>query len=267
MITPCGVITLTTDFGVQDSYVGTMKGVILRINPQVQLVDLTHQISPQSVLEASLVLESAYRYFPIGTVHLTVVDPGVGTHRRAILVVAGGFFFVGPDNGIFTRVLEGEDELEVYTLENARYSLPKISDTFHGRDVFAPVAAYLTQGVAPEEFGRAIDDPVRLSMPKPRRWGNELQGEVISVDSFGNVVTNISRDDFERAVQERSFSITINGKSIEQIHRTYQEADVGHILALFGSSDLLEIAVAGGRADRRLGVGKGDPLVVAFRAS
>lgn len=265
MNAPSGVITLTTDFGVQDSYVGTMKGVILRINPSATMVDLTHQISPQAVLEASLVLESAYRFFPLGTIHLTVVDPGVGTHRRAILVEAGGFYFVGPDNGIFTRVLEAEADVRVFELTNPSFMLPRISDTFHGRDVFAPVAAYLSQGIAPEEFGPLVEHPVELALPQPRRWGTELQGEVISIDSFGNVITNVSREAFETAVAGRPFEITINGRTIDQLHRAYQEAEAGRILALFGSGDLLEIAVAGGRADRRLGVGKGDPLVVSLR--
>ena len=193
MIAPSGVVTLTSDFGIQDSYVGTMKGVILRIYPAAKLVDLTHQVSPQDVLEASLVLEGAYRYFPEGTVHLTVVDPGVGTSRRAILLQAGPFYFVGPDNGIFTRVLGSEPEARVFAIENPHYRLSQISDTFHGRDIIAPVAAYLAQGIDPAEFGPQITDPVLLPLPLPRRWGNQIQGEVVSIDGFGNVITNVSR--------------------------------------------------------------------------
>jgi len=265
VIAPSGVVTLTSDFGIQDSYVGTMKGVILRIYPAAKLVDLTHQVSPQDVLEASLVLEGAYRYFPEGTVHLTVVDPGVGTSRRAILLQAGPFYFVGPDNGIFTRVLGSEPEARVFAIENPHYRLSQISDTFHGRDIFAPVAAYLAQGIDPAEFGPQITDPVLLPLPLPRRWGNQIQGEVVSIDGFGNVITNVSRRLLDDAAVAGGFRITINGKAIEQIHRSYQDADLGRILALFGSTDLLEIAVAGGRADRRLGVGKGDPFLIELK--
>ncbi|MFN8546835.1 MAG: SAM-dependent chlorinase/fluorinase [Candidatus Eisenbacteria bacterium] len=170
MNAPSGVITLTTDFGVQDSYVGTMKGVILRINPSATMVDLTHQISPQAVLEASLVLESAYRFFPLGTIHLTVVDPGVGTHRRAILVEAGGFYFVGPDNGIFTRVLEAEADVRVFELTNPSFMLPRISDTFMGA-MSSRRSPPIFAGDRPGGIRALVEHPVELALPQPRRWG------------------------------------------------------------------------------------------------
>jgi S-adenosyl-L-methionine hydrolase (adenosine-forming) len=262
MVPACGVITLTSDFGLHDSYVGSMKGVMLRIHPDAKLVDITHQVSAQDILEASLVLNSSFRYFPVGTVHLVVVDPGVGTERRPILVAGGDHFFVGPDNGTFTAIIDGESETRVFELRERRFLLPSISDTFHGRDVFAPVAAYLSRGVDPAEFGPPVGDPCRLELPEPRIWGDSIRGEVVHIDSFGNIVSNITRPAFERAVAGRSFRILINGKVINRIFRTYGEQERGKALALFGSSGLLEIAVAEGRAERRIGAGKGDTVLV-----
>lgn len=262
MIPASGLITLTTDFSLNDSYVGTMKGVILRIYPESRLVDITHQITPQDVLEASLVLEGGYRFFPAGTVHLVVVDPSVGGHRRPILIAGNQHYFVGPDNGTFTRVLDSDPEAVVIEIRESRFLLPNISDTFHGRDIFAPVAAYLARGVAPEEFGPRLSDPRRLQVPIPRIWGDQIRGEVIHIDSFGNIISNISREQFTQAVGDRRFRILINGKVIDRIHRTYEEQDIGRTLALFGSSDLLEIAIAEGRAERRIGAGKGDTILV-----
>jgi S-adenosyl-L-methionine hydrolase (adenosine-forming) len=264
MVPACGVITLSTDFGLHDSYVGTMKGVILRIFPEARLVDITHQITPQDVLEASLTLEGGYRFFPGGTVHLVVVDPHVGGDRRPLLIAGEEHYFVGPDNGTFSRVLESDPEATAIEIREPRYLLPSISDTFHGRDIFAPVAAYLARGVAPDEFGPRITDPKRLRIPVPRIWGDQIRGEVIHIDSFGNIISNISREQFTRSVGNRKFRILINGKVIEQIHRTYEEQEVDRTLALFGSSDLLEIAVAAGRAERRIGAGKGDTILVLF---
>lgn len=262
MVPACGVITLTSDFGLLDNYVGTMKGVMLRIHPQARLIDVTHQITAQDVLEASLVLDSGYRYFPIGSVHLVVVDPGVGSGRRPILVAGGEHFFVGPDNGTFTGVIDGDPEARIFEIRERRFLLPAISDTFHGRDVFAPVSAFLARGVAPEEFGPAITDPHRLSLPVPRIWGDQIRGEVVHIDSFGNIVSNVSRADFERLVGGKQFRILINGKVIDRIVRAYSDQERGKTLALFGSSDLLEIAVAEGRAERRIGAGKGDTVLV-----
>lgn len=262
MTLPAGVVCLTTDFGLEDSYVGTMKGVILRIAPEARLVDLTHQITPQDVLEASLVLEGAYRFFPRGTVHLAVVDPGVGSVRRPIVVRSEDYYFVGPDNGLFTRIFRDESECEVFEIRDERYTLPAVSDTFHGRDIFAPVAAFLLQGVPADEFGPRVADPVSLSLPTARYGSTRVVGEVVYVDSFGNVITNIAREDLERHLGSRSFLISLNGRSIDRIHRTYLEQELGKTLALWGSSDLLEIAVAGGRADRRIGAGKGDTVLI-----
>ena len=264
-MSPCGVVTLTTDFGNSDGYVGTMKGVLLRVFPEVRIIDITHQIAPQDTLEASLVLQNAYPYFPVGTIHVVVVDPGVGTDRRQVLLRAGDYYFVGPDNGTFTRILESERNVDIFEITNPRLMLANVSQTFHGRDIFAPAAAYLARGVAPEEFGARIEDPVTASIPVPRIYSDQIGGEVIYVDSFGNIVTNITKSQFESAAAGREVEISINGKSIESLQTSYLDGEQGRTLALFGSSGLLEIAVAGGRADRRIGAGKGDTVLVRIQ--
>ncbi len=267
MVPACGVVTLTTDFGLNDSYVGTMKGVILRIYPEVRLVDITHQITAQDILEASLVLESAYRYFPTGTVHVVVVDPEVGGSRRPILVAGNEHYFVGPDNGTFTRVFDSDPQARVIELREPRFLLPGISDTFHARDIFAPVAAYLARGLDPAEFGPVVESPHRLGIPVPRVWEDQIRGEVIHIDSFGNLITNITREIFEEAVRERKCRILINGKVVDRICRSYHEQEKGRTLGLFGSSELLEIAVTEGRAERRIGAGKGDTVVIEIESA
>jgi len=259
---PCGVITLTTDFGVQDSYVGTMKGVILGIHPQARIIDITHQVTPQDTLEASLILENAYPYFPPGTVHVAVVDPGVGSSRRPIVVVTPDHLFVGPDNGTFTRIFEAHEIEGVFEITNDSFMLANVSHTFHGRDVFAPAAAHLASGRTPEEVGPRVTDPRQSEIPVPRIYPDQICGEVIYIDNFGNVITNISRKQCDAAVGDHAMRIRINGKVIRTIHRTYQDSEPGAALALFGSNELLEIAVAGGRADRRIGAGKGDTVIV-----
>lgn len=262
MMPACGVVTLTTDFGIHDSYVGTMKGVILRIHPEVRLIDISHRINPQDILEASLVLDSAYRFFPAGAVHVAVVDPGVGGKRKPMILCAGEHYFVGPDNGIFTRVLEAESDVRAFEIREPAYLLPNICDTFHGRDIFSPVAAYLARGVDPASFGPALGSPMHLELASPRIWEDEIRGEVIHIDSFGNILSNIANGQFAEVVKDREFRILINGKSIGRLCRTYEEQERGRTLALFGSSGLLEIAVAEGRADRRIGASKGDTVLV-----
>lgn len=257
-----GAITLVTDFGARDSYVGTMKGVILRINPSATIVDITHLIQPQDLMEASLVLENCFRFFPVGTVHVLVVDPGVGTRRRAIVVDTPDYLFVGPDNGVFSRIFSSQLPYEVREIRNESFLLPQISDTFHGRDIFSPVAAYLSRGVLPEEMGPVVTDPVRRDPPQPGVWQDQITGEVIHIDSFGNIITNVSREVFEMVMKGRRFRIMVNGKAIERISHSYLDVEKGKALALFGSMDMLEIAIHGGRADRRIGAGKGDPIQI-----
>jgi S-adenosyl-L-methionine hydrolase (adenosine-forming) len=257
-----GIITLVTDFGIRDSYVGTMKGVIHRIHRDAVVVDLTHEIHPQDLMEAALVLENCYRFFPEGTVHVAIVDPGVGTWRRPIVIDTKEHLFVGPDNGVFSRILASRDLVGVREIRNERYLLPHISDTFHGRDIFSPVAAHLASGLSPAEVGPLVTDPVRRDPPQPVVWQDQITGEVIHIDSFGNILTNISRELFETAVRGKRFKIVINGKEINAISRTYEDVERGKALALFGSMEMLEIAIHSGRADRRIGAGKGDPVLI-----
>lgn len=256
------IITLTSDFGTRDSYVATMKGVIYRINPGATIVDLTHLIQPQDVMEASFVLDSCYRFFPVGTVHLVVVDPGVGTKRRAIVVDTPDHFFVGPDNGVFSRIYASSEPHEVREIKNVDFLLPQISDTFHGRDIFSPVCGHLSRGIDPSEFGPVVKDPVRRDPAQPVVWQDQITGEVIHIDSFGNIITNITREVFEMVASDRRYRIVLNGRTIDKVSRTYLEVEQGKALALFGSLDMLEIAIHSGRADRRLGAGKGDPVQI-----
>jgi len=252
------VITLTTDFGTRDYYVGTMKGVIYRIAPDVHVVDLTHEIEKHDIAEAAIVVRSSRSFFPPGTVHVAVVDPGVGSVRRPVLVKAGDQYYVGPDNGIFSFVLG--DETEAWEISNPEYRLDVVSDTFHGRDIFAPAAAHLVAGVDPDAFGPRIDDLSRITTRPPAVLADRIQGEVIHVDSFGNLITNVSRDLLQGVVGDRPVTIEISGRTIEGVSRTYSEAPRASLMAVFGSTDLLELAVRDGSAHRKLGVGRGDPV-------
>ncbi len=244
-----GVITLLTDFGLLDHYVGVMKGVILSICPEAKLVDITHEVPPQNIAQGAYLLGVSYKYFPRGSVHVGIVDPGVGTNRRAICVVADDQFFIGPDNGLFTLVYDLACEFVVYELKNSAYFLSQISSTFHGRDIFAPVAAYLACGLEPSRLGPVVSDEVRLSWPKPVLQGKRLIGGVIHVDRFGNLITNISRDLLRDKTVKK---IIFNGLEIP-FKRAYAAAKPKSPLALIGSDGLLEIAISMGSAAQTLG--------------
>ena len=226
-------------------------------------MDLTHQILPQDLTEASLVLESCYRFFPKGTIHVVVVDPGVGTRPAGDPRGHRGLSLRGTGQ---RRILE--DLLLATSLRGSRdrereiLLMPEISDTFHGRDIFSPIAAHLADGTNPAEVGPVISDPARRDPPQPLVWQEQLTGEVIHVDSFGNIITNISREVFDSVTAGKRFRIVTNGKAIDRLSRTYQDVPPGKALALFGSLDMLEIATHGGRADRQIGAGKGDPVQV-----
>lgn len=262
MVPACGVVTMTTDFGLNDSYVGTMKGVILKIFPEARIVDISHQINPQDILEATLVLDSAYRYFPAGSVHLVVVDPGVGGGRRPMVISTDHHAFVGPDNGTFTRVLESEPGAEAFEIRDSSYMLPNISDTFHGRDIFGPVAAHLASEVEARWFGKWIEDFVRLPIPQLRGAPGALMGEVVYVDRFGNLVTNIDLQSFYTLVKGKRYRITAGAESLESISRCYADGQPGQLLALFGCQQTLELSVNKGSAANKLGKGRGLQVVV-----
>ncbi|HNR30657.1 MAG TPA: SAM-dependent chlorinase/fluorinase [Candidatus Hydrogenedentes bacterium] len=258
-----GLITLTTDFGTRDSYVAAIKGVIHRVCPDARIEDLTHDIPPQDVWEAAFFLAGAAPWFPVGTVHLVVIDPGVGTARRPIAAAAGGQVFVCPDNGVLTVVLDRCDLERAHVIKNAAFMLPAVSATFHGRDIFAPAAARLAGGADIASAGPEVDRIVLLEVPDPkRRAGGVIEGEIIHVDRFGNAVTNIPDTMLDRAV---AHTFEAGGTAIASLSRTYGDAEPGAPLALIGSSGRLEIAINQGNAAEVLGLGRGMAVRVCRR--
>lgn len=258
------VIALLTDFGLQDHYVGTMKGVMTGICPDASLIDLTHDVPPQDVFAGALELAAAYRFFPAGTVFLCVVDPGVGSSRRAIAARAGTYTFVAPDNGLVSLAV-GEAPVDAVELTNPKYALEPVSRTFEGRDRFAPAAAWLAAGVELASCGRRINDIVRIELPPVWAAGAVVDGEVIRVDRFGNLVTNIRSGVLDRLGHDGARDMTIAGRSIP-IVSTYADVARGEAAALVGSSGYLEISVNGGSAATALGSGRGTPVRLARRA-
>ena len=257
------IITLLTDFGLKDGNVGAMKGVILGIAPQARLVDLSHLAGPQDVRQGAWILGRAGPYFPEGTIHLAVVDPGVGTERRPIAARLGGQLFVGPDNGLMTRLLETAESERRPTafvrLDRPELWLPQVSDVFHGRDIFAPVAAYLANGAPLESVGSPLADPVRLNLPRPVTVAGGLRGVVEHIDHFGNVRTNIQRADCGR---QAPLAVRIGATQVNAFVRTFGERPAGELIALFGSSGDLVLAVVNGNAAQRLGAKVGDEVEV-----
>ena len=243
-----GIITLTTDFGLKDPYVGIMKGVILSINPEARVIDICHQLKAGFIFQASTLIQEAYSFFPEGTVHVAVVDPGVGGDRRPVLVNIKDHLFVGPDNGIFWPIIDASPNAEIIHLTEIKYFLPRLSHTFHGRDIFAPVAAHLSRGVDPLEIGPVISDPVQLEFPAPQQRGDILTGQVMRVDHFGNLITNIQRKEIDIFLGPGRPMIKLGKLTVEGLSKTYGEALAGEALALIGSSDYLEIAINLGRA-------------------
>ena len=259
---PNRIITLLTDFGHSDVYAGAMKGVILSIAPEARIVDLTQGIPPQNIEVGAMQLAAAAPYFPPGTVHLAVVDPGVGTSRKAIALFENGHVFVGPDNGLLT--LAAGPKAKGRLLENPRYRLKSVSPTFHGRDLFAPAAAYLSRGVDPATLGPAARPKAKLMLPQPYRENGELVGEVIAVDGFGNVVTNVSAAALRKAFRDLSgFSVEARGARIRGLSRTYGDRSSGSLVALIGSAGYLEIAEVNGSAVQRLGLSPGEKIVLS----
>lgn len=259
------IITLTTDFGLTDGYVGTMKGVILGIEPTATIVDISHDIAPQDVREAAYTLYAAYPYFPQDTIHVVVVDPGVGSERRAIALRTPQATFVAPDNGVLSYVVAGERIEEMVNLINRRYHLPPVSRTFHGRDIFAPAAAHLARGIPLAELGDPLTEIVTFSLPRPQvRPDGAIIGQVIHTDRFGNLITSIMSKDLADHPLLRDGIINIKGQSIRGIANNYAEGPPGRLLALMGSSDHLEIAVSGGSASQTLRAKVGDEVSLKF---
>ena len=283
MKTDIPLITLLTDFGTADGYVGSMKGIMLGIAPEARLVDLSHQIAPQNVRQAAYVLYTAYPFFPSHTLHLIVVDPGVGSARRPIALRTPRGAFVGPDNGVFSYVMAQEPVEAVVELSDPRYRLSQVSHTFHGRDVFAPAAAHLAAGVPIAELGPPVPDPITFSMPRVEITFDGVNGEVLHADHFGNVITSIGRlfwygeelslePAFQGAVDSEPVRfeastalISAAGQEMEGMHRTYAEVERGEVLALVGSEGYLEIAVREGSGADSLGLNPGDPVVLRWQ--
>jgi len=246
------VITLLTDFGTADYFVGAVKGAILSVNPKAVIADITHEIPPQDIEAGAFTLLACYNTFPAGTIHVAVVDPGVGSERRPIVVSANEQFFVGPDNGIFSYICDRETSHRTFHITAEKYFRPSPSTTFHGRDIFAPVAAALSKGVKPEKLGREIDDEVRLE-PLDR------VARIIHIDRFGNCITNITRDQLKAGA-----GLVIKGKTIRDFRNFYGEDSSSKPFAIWGSAGFLEISVNGASAAKTLGIKRGDKVVIAY---
>ncbi|NLG98092.1 MAG: SAM-dependent chlorinase/fluorinase [Chloroflexi bacterium] len=257
------LITLLTDFGLRDGYSGVMKGVIYRITPDAKIADISHAIRPQDVREGSLVWFRSIPFFPPGTIHVGVVDPGVGTNRRPIAARLGEHYFVCPDNGLITPLLEQAEQagepVEIVHLDQPRFWLPEVSNVFHGRDIFSPVAAHLANGVALSELGTPITDPVRLPLPRPKKTPDGLIAEIISIDHFGNLSTNITGEDLKSF---KNFSVRVAGREIPGLVKTFGESTNGALIALIDSDGNMAIAIVNGNAHQEIGAGVGDTVEI-----
>ena len=257
------VIALLTDFGTRDHYVGAMKGVALGICPDAVFVDITHDIAPHDVLAAALELAASYRYFPPGTIFVVVVDPGVGSGRRAVAAEAGGCRFVAPDNGVLTIVFRETPPKRIVELTERRYARPTVSRTFEGRDRFVPVAAWLAKGIDLSGLGRALTSWHTLAVPEPALAEDRIVGEVLRVDRFGNLVTNVERRIFEHFADGGGIEIVAGTQTVGKVVATYADAEPGAICALVGSSEHLEVAVNGGSAARHLDLARGARITIS----
>jgi len=239
------IITLTSDFGSKDAFAASVKGIVLKINPLAQIIDISNEIAPQDIWEAAFTLKSAYRHFPKGTVHLAVVDPGVGSSRRPIIAVTESYFFVGPDNGLFTLVYQEAERLRVHHITASHYFLPNPGPTFHGRDIFAPVAAWLAKGIPSGHFGEEITDFMKLSVPAPKMTSNSIEGHVVHIDRYGNLITNITYKDIQMLLAESvdlgSVSISAVGRDIKGFKKFFAEATPGEPAAIINSNGAVEI--------------------------
>ena len=259
------IVTLTTDFGSSDHYVGVMKGAILNVNPEVNLIDICNDIRPYDVPEGAFAIAQAYRYFPPRTIHLVLVDPGVGSSRRPLLVTAGSQSFIAPDNGILSLIYAREQDATVYHITASRYFLEPVSNTFHGRDVFAPVAGWLSRHVEPAQFGDPITDFARFSAPQPKKVNDRLlQGVVLRVDRFGTLLTNLTPADLPQLSGKNppSFRILAGKSEVTKLNSAYSDGAPGEVFAIWGSSGHLEIAANQASASQSLGMDKGTEVEV-----
>ena len=253
------MITLLTDFGNSDFYVGSMKGVLLSINPHIQIVDITHNLSSQNIEQGAFLLKQVYHYFPKGTIHVVVVDPGVGSNRNIITVETEKYLFLAPDNGVLKYIYDDYSDYRVIAVTNPTYFLDQVSTTFHGRDIFAPVAGHLSLGVDIRDLGEECSDYCKPEIIKPVREKNKIKGEIMYIDSFGNCITNIEKEIIK---EKGKLQITIKDKILLGIKSTYSAVKRGESLALLGSSGMLEISLNQGNAHKRLGIEVGDKVVI-----
>jgi S-adenosyl-L-methionine hydrolase (adenosine-forming) len=256
------VIAFLTDFGTRDHYAGTMRGVVLGICPDVTLIDITHDIAPHDVMEGALQLAATYRYFPVGTIFVAVVDPGVGSSRRGLAADVGDYRFVAPDNGVLTAVFRETAPKRVVELTERRYARPTVSRTFEGRDRFAPAAAWLAKGIQLTAFGRNVTDYRQLELPVPVDAGDRLEAVVVHVDRFGNLVSNIDRRLFDKFAGAHPIELSAGGHAVRRVVATYAEIQAGEVCGLFGSTDHLELAANSGSAADMLGLTKGALVTV-----
>ncbi|HEY8715642.1 MAG TPA: SAM-dependent chlorinase/fluorinase [Candidatus Acidoferrum sp.] len=258
------IITLTTDYGTNDHLVGTLKGVLLKINPELTIVDITHNVNAFDLLDGALTIGAAYSYFPARTIHLVVVDPGVGTDRRPLLVTAQNQYFVAPDNGVLSLVYEREQEnLVVRHASAEHYYLQPVSKTFHGRDIFAPVAAWLSKGWQTAAMGEEIQDFQRFALPRAKQTDAGMQGVVLRIDSFGNAMTNLRIEDLPETANNGNFKLTVGNQAVSRLVDTFASGTADEPFAYVGSSGYLEIGLNKASAARKLGIGRGNPVVLA----
>ncbi|OQY27069.1 MAG: hypothetical protein B6244_11740 [Candidatus Cloacimonetes bacterium 4572_55] len=260
------LVTFLTDFGSKDGFVGTMKGVLMSINPNVRFVDISVHITPQKIWEGAFVLRNCYKYFPPGTTHLVVIDPGVGSSREGVIVETKKYFFVAPDNGVLTLAFRMAEVIRTVEIQNEKYFMPEVSSTFHGRDIFSSVAAHLSMGVPVTEFGPEVEQGPSLSFPGIETIGDMLYGKLIHIDNFGNLVTNISPKVLnERGLNLDEILIGMGSRQIMKVHKTYSDVEPGKLLALINSSGFLEIAVNQGNAAKRLRARTEDDVCIRKR--
>ena len=254
------LITLTTDFGTSDWFVGTMKGVITGIAPATRVIDITHKVPPGDLVDGTFTLAASSSYFPSGTIHVAVVDPGVGSSRRAVALRTRHAIFIGPDNGVLSWAVREQQVEEVRLLNNENWFLDPVSDTFHGRDIFAPAAAHLAAGACFEEVGDQVEDFVCLPWPKVKQEGNTLRGEVVYIDHFGNAISNLPASAFPPAILEKGLLATTYGGHTLPLHHCYDDVPCGQPLTILGSSGLLELCLNGGNFAGQTGIGVGSTI-------
>jgi len=261
------IVTFTTDFGLQDAFVGIMHGVVLNIEPATRIVDISHSVASYDVLDGAWTIAQAYRFFPPRTAHVIVVDPGVGSQRRPILAETENYVFIAPDNGVLSMIEAREPKFTVRHITSERYFLTPVSQTFHGRDIFAPVAGWLSKGIEPADVGPEITDYVRLPLPSVEQIGaNSLRGVVLKVDKFGNLITNIGEQEAPDlfAPSTPAVNILISGVTITRVCKSYAEGAADEYFAIIGSSGYLEVAANQASAAQKLSAGVGSPVGIVF---